>query len=106
MLTDDLMESIRRLSGQPVSDDFSSDEPPLVRGGNESVYQVHAVGAVGATWGQAARFAVTSAAGEFDDGRVAQVRRLRCHVMPDGAVRFAAEMDLSVKFRPERVTDA
>ena len=105
MLTDDLMESIRRLSGQPVSDDFSSDEPPLVRGGNESVYQVHAVGAVGATWGQAARFAVRSAAGEFDDGRVAQVRRLSCHVLSDGAVRFATEMDLSVKFRPEGISD-
>ena len=41
LLTDDLMEAIRRLSGQPVSDDFGSPEPPLIRGGNESVYQVH-----------------------------------------------------------------
>ena len=41
MLTDDLMEAIRRLSRQAVSDDFASPEPPLVRGGNESVYQVH-----------------------------------------------------------------
>ena len=58
LLTDDLMEAIRRLSGQPVSDDFASPEPPLVRGGTESVYQVHTVGGVGASWGQAARFAV------------------------------------------------
>ncbi|MGI9052409.1 MAG: lysophospholipid acyltransferase family protein [Ilumatobacteraceae bacterium] len=99
LLTDDLMEAIRRLSGQDVSDDFASDEPPLVRGGNETVYQVHSVGAVGATWTQAARFAVASAAGQFDDGRVARVRRLECHVLADGAVRFGAEMAVSVKFR-------
>ena len=41
LLTEDLMEAIRRLSGQAVSDDFASDEPPLVRGGTETVYQVH-----------------------------------------------------------------
>ena len=33
------------------SDDFSDATPPLVRGGNESVYQVHAVGGVGAVVG-------------------------------------------------------
>ncbi|MGI9028762.1 MAG: lysophospholipid acyltransferase family protein [Ilumatobacteraceae bacterium] len=98
LLTDDLMEAIRRLSGQPVSPDFASDEPPLVRGGNESVYQVHHVGGVGATWGQAARFAVGAVAGQFDDGRVAEVRRLRCQLGPDGTVRFATELDVSVKF--------
>ena len=49
LLTDDLMEAIRRLSGQPVSDDFASQEPPLVRGGNESVYEVHTLGARGAS---------------------------------------------------------
>src|SRR4051794_39637740 len=37
MMTDDLMEAIRRLSRQSVSDDFASPEQPLVRGGNESV---------------------------------------------------------------------
>jgi 1-acyl-sn-glycerol-3-phosphate acyltransferase len=101
LLTDDLMEAIRRLSGQPVSDDFASDEPPLVRGGNESVYQVHAVGAVGANWSQAARFAVGAVCREFDDSRVARVRRLDCHVHDDGAVRFATELDVSVRFRAE-----
>jgi 1-acyl-sn-glycerol-3-phosphate acyltransferase len=104
LLTDDLMEAIRQLSGQPVSADFASDEPPLVRGGNESVYQVHAVGAVGATWAQAARFAVGSVSRQFDDGRVARVRRLACHVHPDGAVRFAAELDVSVKFKAEEAS--
>ncbi|MGH9271470.1 MAG: lysophospholipid acyltransferase family protein [Ilumatobacteraceae bacterium] len=100
LLTDDLMEAIRQLSGQPVSANFASDEPPLVRGGNESVYRVHSVGGVGATWGQAARFAVGSVSRQFDDGRVARVKRLGCRLDPDGAVRFATELDVSVKFAP------
>ena len=100
MLTEDLMEAIRRLSGQAVSDDFASPEPPLVRGGTESVYQVHTVGGVGASWAQAARFAVGGVCGQFDDGRVGTVRRLACRIHADGAVRFAAEVDVSVKFQP------
>ena len=43
LLTSDLMEAIRQQCGRPTSDDFASDEPPLIRGGNESVYQVHCV---------------------------------------------------------------
>jgi 1-acyl-sn-glycerol-3-phosphate acyltransferase len=103
MLTDDLMEAIRRLSRQPVSDDFASPEPPLVRGGNESVYQVHTLGGVGATFGQAARFAVTGVCSQFDDGRVGTIRRLGCRIQPDGTVRFAAEVAVSVKFQPNGV---
>lgn len=100
LLTDDLMEAIRRLSGQVVSDEFSDATPPLVRGGNESVYQVHAVGGVGASWAQAARFAVGGVSSDFADGRVATVRRLGCRMMPDGVVRFSTEVDVSVKFQP------
>lgn len=100
MLTDDLMEAIRRLTDQPVSDDFASDEPPLVRGGTDSVYQVHTVGARGASWSQAARFAVAAVAGSFDDGRVGRVRRLRCAVQDDGTVRFDADLAVSTRFRP------
>ena len=99
MLTDDLMEAIRRLSRQPVSPDFSSHEPPLVRGGTESVYRVHTLGGVGATFGQAARFAVAGVCSEFEDGRVGSVRRLSCRVHPDGTVRFGAEVAVSVKFQ-------
>ena len=73
-----------------------------MRGGNESVYQVHTVGGVGATWGQAARFAVGSVSRQFDDGRVARVKRMVCRLDPDGAVRFATEVDVSVKFQPHR----
>jgi 1-acyl-sn-glycerol-3-phosphate acyltransferase len=100
MLTDDLMEAIRRLSGQLVSDDFTSPEPPLVRGGTESVYAVHTLGAVGATFDQAARFAVAGVCSEFHDGRVGSVRRLGLRIHPDGTVRFAAEVAVSVKFQP------
>ncbi len=101
MLTDDLMEAIRRLSRQEMSDDFAGDEPPLVRGGTESVYQVHVLGAVGATFDQAARFAVRTVCSQFDDGRVGTVRRLGCRIQPDGSVRFAAEVAVSVKFQGE-----
>ncbi len=99
LITDDLMEAIRRLTRQPVSDDFASDEPPLVRGGNESVYQVHRIGATGASWEQAARFAVSTVCSQFDDGRVGEVSRLMCVVHPDGAVRFATEVKVSTKLR-------
>jgi len=103
MLTDDLMEAIRRLSRQAVSDDFASPEPPLVRGGTESVYQVHTRGGVGATFAQAARFAVAGACSQFDDGRVGSISRLGCRIQPDGTVRFEAEVDVSVKYQPQEL---
>jgi 1-acyl-sn-glycerol-3-phosphate acyltransferase len=100
-LTADVMEAIRRLSGQPTADGFAGDEPPLVRGGNESVYVVHRCGGRGASWQQAARFAVGDVCGRLDDARVGEVRRLRCHVEPGGSVRFSAELAVSVKIHPE-----
>jgi 1-acyl-sn-glycerol-3-phosphate acyltransferase len=100
LITADLMEAIRQLCGRPTSDDFASDEPPIVRGGTESVYQVRRVGAVGATWQQAARFAVRDVCGRYDDARVGEVRQLACRVEPDGVVRFAAELTVSVKYHP------
>jgi len=100
-LTLDLMEAIRRLSGQPTSDDFASGEPPLIRGGNESVYQVHHVTAQATSWPQAARFAVGRVCQRYDDARVGEVRKLRCTLGDDGAVRFIADMAISVKYRGE-----
>ena len=86
-----------------MSDDFGSAEPPLIRGGNESVYQVRTVGAVAASWPQAARFAV---------GRLGiELRRRPCRrgapawpatCSTDGTVRFATEMAVSVKLREDR----
>ena len=37
---------------------------------------------------------------EFDDGRVGEVRKLRCNVEPDGAVRFLTEIAVSTPFQP------
>jgi 1-acyl-sn-glycerol-3-phosphate acyltransferase len=98
-LTSDLMESVRLLCGRSTSDDFSSDEPPLIRGGNESVYEVRHVAGRGATWQQAARFAVAETCGRFDDARVGGVRALRYEVDARGAMRFAADLAISVKYR-------
>jgi 1-acyl-sn-glycerol-3-phosphate acyltransferase len=97
LLTNDLMEAIRRLSGQEVSRDFASDEPPIVRGGTESVYRVDTVGGFGASWAQAARFAVATACGQFSDGRVGEIRKLSCALEADGAVRFLADVAVSIK---------
>jgi len=101
LLTADLMEAIRLLSGRPTSDDFASDEPPVVRGGTDSVYQVHRTRAVGANWRQAARFAVAETCGRLDDARVGEVCNLACHVEDDGSVRFVTELAISVKYRTE-----
>lgn len=102
MLTGDLMEAIRQLCGRPISPDFAGDEPPLIRGGNESVYQVHRVTGRGVTWHQAAKFAVAEICGRYDDARVGEVRRLQCHVERDGAVRLTTELAISVKYQPVR----
>jgi hypothetical protein len=75
-----------------------------VRGGNESVYQVHTLGGVGASFSQAARFAVGGVCSQFDDGRVGSVRRFGCILEPDGTLRFSAEVAVSVKFQPNGVT--
>jgi 1-acyl-sn-glycerol-3-phosphate acyltransferase len=101
-LTLDLMEAIRQLTGQAVSDDFASDEPPLIRGGSESVYQVHRLVARGASWHQAARFAVDRACHHHDDARVGSVHALRCQVDASGSITFVTEMAISVKFRPDQ----
>lgn len=98
-ITADLMEAIRRLSGQDVSADFASDEPPLIRGGNESVYQVHHAGSVAASWRQAAQFTVTDMCTRFDDARVGRIEQLSCHIEHDGSMRFSSQLAVSVKYR-------
>ena len=100
------MDAIRLLSGQTPSDDFAGDEPPLIRGGNESVYEVRRVGALGATWQQAARFAVARTCRAHDDARVGEVRALRCEMDASGSVRFVAELTVSVKVRSTGGDDA
>lgn len=99
-LTEDLMEAIRRLGGHAVADDFASDEPPLIRGGNESVYRVHRVGGSSLLdWESAAQRAVAAACRQWDDARVGEVVGMACRVLPDGRVAFSTELKVSVKVR-------
>ena len=45
---------------------------------------------------------MAASAPNFEDARVAEVRRMACHVLADGTVRFATEMAVSVKLREDR----
>ena len=100
-LTGDLMEAIRRLSGRQISEAWASEEPPLFRGGSESVYRVvPTLGEATSGWRGAAQVAVGDVCGSWDDARVGEVRRLSLRTETDGSVHFAAEMTVTVKFRP------
>ncbi len=97
-ITDDLMAAIHGLTGQERSPDFSSDEPPLIRGGTESVYLVVPVlDRDPGGWQAAATRAVGDVCGRYDDARVGEVRGLRCHVDRAGRFEFEAEMAVSTK---------
>lgn len=101
-MTGDLMEAIRALSHQPVSLDFASDEPPLVRGGSESVYEViRVVGESPLDWQSAAGRVVSNVCERWDDARVGEVKSLRCDVEPTGRLSFVAEMTVSIKVRDD-----
>ncbi len=99
-LTGDLMEAIRRLSGRPISKAWASEEPPLFRGGSESVYRVvPTMGEAISGWRGAAQVAVGEVCGSWDDARVGEVRRLTLRTEADGSMHFATEMSVTVKFR-------
>ncbi len=100
-MLDDVMASVASMSSQTRSPDFASGEPPLIRGGSETVYRVSRHGAVGSGWRQAAEQALGEAIGQFDDGRVGEVADLSVRVLPSGDIRFAAEITVSTRFRPE-----
>lgn len=103
-MLDDVMASIAAMTDQARSDDFASDEPPLIRGGSESVYLVTRHRASGASWREAAEQSVADACGSYDDARVGEVRQLRCRMLPSGEISFEAELALSTKFRKGKVT--
>ena len=105
-MTADLKESVRRLTGRPTSDDFASDEPPLIRGGTESVYEIRRMSGRAASWHQAARFVVANCCTRLDDARVGEVTSLRCEIDDDQSVRFVADLSVSVKFRPPTASAA
>jgi 1-acyl-sn-glycerol-3-phosphate acyltransferase len=96
-MTDDVMASIATMTPQLRSDEFSSDEPPIIRGGSESVYQVHRFRSTSTSWGSSARASVTEACTRFDDARVGKVAGLRCTFGPDG-LSFATELAISTRY--------
>ena len=97
-ITDDVMAAIAALTDQERSDDFASGEPPLVRGGSESVYRVVRRRATSTSWVEATDAAVRSACARYDDARVGELRRFACRVGPDGTVSFETDLALSIKF--------
>ncbi len=101
-MLDDVMAAIAAMTDQRRSPEFASDEPPLIRGGSESVYLVTTHAATGLSWRQAAERAVDDARHRYDDARVGEIHRLRCRVMPTGQIEFTTEIKLSTRFRSTR----
>lgn len=98
-MLDDVMAAIAAMTDQPRSADFASDEPPLIRGGSESVYRITYHRALGLSWRQGAERAVDDGCNRYDDARVGEVHRLRCRLLPSGQIEFDTELRLSTKFR-------
>ncbi|MGI9602975.1 MAG: lysophospholipid acyltransferase family protein [Acidimicrobiales bacterium] len=98
-ITDDVMAAIASLTDQVQSPDFAGREPPLIRGGSESVYRVVRARSSSTSWARATDLAVQSAGGRYDDARVGELRRLACRVGADGSVAFETDISLSIKYR-------
>ena len=98
-MLDDVMASIAAMTDQERSSDFASDEPPLIRGGSESVYRVTHHRARGLGWRHAAERAVFDGCTHYDDARVGEVSALRCRVSATGEIEFETAIALSTKFR-------
>ncbi len=101
-MLDDVMASIASMTDQRRSPEFASDDPPLIRGGSESVYLVTSHRATGLSWRQAAERAVDDACNHYDDARVGEIDRLRCRLLATGQIEFDTELKLSTKFRATR----
>lgn len=98
-MLDDVMASIAAMTDQERSPDFASDEPPLIRGGSESVYRITHHRALGLSWRQGAERAVDDGCNHYDDARVGEVHRLRCRLLATGQIEFDTELRLSTRFR-------
>ena len=102
-MTGDLMEAIRSLCRQPVSDDFAIGELSRMRGGSESVYEVLRVrGDSPLDWQRAARRGVASVCERWDDAHVAEIRSLRCEIGEDGRLAYVAEIGVSIKIHDDQ----
>jgi 1-acyl-sn-glycerol-3-phosphate acyltransferase len=98
-MLDDVMAAIASMTDQERSAAFASNEPPLIRGGTESVYRVTYHRATGLSWRQGAERAVDDGCNHYDDARVGEVHRMRCRVLPTGQIEFDTELRLSTRFR-------
>ena len=102
-MTGDLMEAIRSLCHQPVSDDFAVGELSRMRGGSESVYEVLRVTGVSRLdWQRAAGRSVASVCERWDDAHVGEIRSLRCEIGDDGRLAFVAEVAVSIKIHDDQ----
>ncbi len=99
LFVDDIMHAIAAMSDQERSDEYSSNEPPLIRGGSESVYRVTTHRSDGLSWRHAAERIVDDACRRYDDARVGEVRSLRCRVAGDGRLHFETELSVSTRFQ-------
>ncbi|MDW3217817.1 MAG: lysophospholipid acyltransferase family protein [Acidimicrobiales bacterium] len=97
-MTDDVMASIATMTPQDRSDEYASSEPPLIRGGSESVYMVRRYRSAGASFADSARRSVDEACSRYDDARVGQVGAMRCVVRGE-SVEFVTELAVSTRFR-------
>jgi len=97
-LVNDVMASIAAMTDQQRSEEFASDEQPLVRGGSESVYLVERHWSSGAGWQQAAAQTVAEMCTNYDDARVGEVQRMRCRLVTTGNIRFEIELSLTTRF--------
>nr|WHW29336.1 putative 1-acyl-sn-glycerol-3-phosphate acyltransferase [uncultured bacterium] len=102
-MTEDVMASIAAMTDQARSDDFTSGEPPIIRGGSESVYAVHRFSTGAWGWADAASTIVADACRSYDDARIGAVSGMRCRMRADGAVRFEIDMAVSTRFRGEDI---
>jgi len=94
-ITRDVMAAIHAMTPQQRSPDLAAKEPPLIRGGSESVYRVTHHRGRGSSWASATSTIVRSVCDRYDDGRVGEVRDLSCQISDTGGVTFVAEVAVS-----------
>lgn len=97
-ITSDVMASIAAMTPQQLSPDLAANEPPLLRGGSESVYRVTRHRAEASSWAAASDAIVKTVCSRYDDGRVGEVEGLSCEVADDGSVVFIADLAVSSRF--------
>ena len=98
----DVMNSIAAMTDQSTADDFDVHRNVTMAGGSEAVYRITRHGATGLTWRHAAERAVDHGSRRYDDGRVAEVKKLRCVIGADGDVVFETQISMSSRVRSDR----